>query len=319
MNEQQKQLGLLGIVPVIAIDSADDAAPLATALVDGGLPCAEVTFRTAAAAASIRKIADAYPQMLVGAGTVLTIDQARQAIDSGAKFIVSPGFSPAVVEFCLHHNIPVMPGVATATEISTAISLGVDLLKFFPAEASGGVDYLKSVAAPFKGVKFIPTGGVDIGNLLHYLNLPSVIAVGGSWMVKSEMIAQKKFDDIRRLTAEAVAMMLGLRLRHVGINNDDAETARKGAALIAKLMHLPIEDRTTAYYVGTQFEFLARNYLGKHGHISIETNFIERAVAYFERNGIGVKAETRSEVNGKLAVIYLDLEVGGFAFHLTQK
>ncbi len=204
MNDILHRIGTLGIVPVVVLDSPEDAKPLAEALLAGGLPCAEVTFRTAAAGQAIRDITSAFPEMLVGAGTVLSPDQVKAAVDAGARFIVSPGTSAAVVRYCQEQNIPITPGVATPTEVQTALELGVDVLKFFPAEAHGGVEYLKALSAPFKHVRFIPTGGIDEANMLAYLALPNVLAVGGSWMVKSELISAKRFDEIGRRTAQAV-------------------------------------------------------------------------------------------------------------------
>ncbi len=204
MNDILHRIGTLGIVPVVVLDSPEDARPLAEALIAGGLPCAEVTFRTAAAGQAIRDISSAFPEMLVGAGTVLTPDQVKAAVDAGARFIVSPGTSAMVVRYCQEQNIPITPGVATPTEVQTALELGVDVVKFFPAEANGGVEYLKALSAPFKHVRFIPTGGIDDANMLAYLALPNVLAVGGSWMVKSELINAKRFDEIERRTAQAV-------------------------------------------------------------------------------------------------------------------
>ena len=305
-------------MPVIAIDNADDAEPLAQALTEGGIPCAEVTFRTAAAKEAMTRIAKKFPAMLMGAGTVLSVEQVKTAVDCGAKYIVSPGLDRSVVAYCLANGIAVTPGVATPTEVGNAIELGVEVVKFFPAEANGGVEYLKALAAPFKRVKFIPTGGIDVTNLLSYLKLPYVVACGGSWMVKSDLINAKQFDEIKRLSAQAVQKMLGFELRHIGINNPSAEEAISGATTLSSLLQLPIKDGNSSMFVGTQFEFLKKTYLGKNGHIAIGTNFIERAVAYFAQQGVEINEETRNEKNGKLATVYLNLEIGGFAIHLVQ-
>jgi len=195
-----------GIVPVIAIDNADDAESLAQALIEGGLPCAEVTFRTAAARDSIARIARKFPTMLLGAGTVLTIDQVKAAMDSGAKYIVAPGFNPKTVEYCLANHITVTPGIATPTEIEMALDFSLEVVKFFPAEPLGGLAYLKAIAAPYKGVRFIPTGGIDESNLTSYLKFSNVIACGGSWMVKADLINGKRFDEIQSLTRRAVEL-----------------------------------------------------------------------------------------------------------------
>jgi 2-dehydro-3-deoxyphosphogluconate aldolase/(4S)-4-hydroxy-2-oxoglutarate aldolase len=208
MTELLRQLKTHRLVPVVAIDSAADAVPLAEALHAGGLPVIEITFRTAAALESIRAIAKRGDK-LVGAGTVLSVDTATQAIDAGASFIVTPGFSAKIVEFCLAQKHPVIPGISTATDLMAAVDFGLTTLKFFPAETLGGVKALKALAAPFGGMKFVPTGGITEQNLRSYLDFPAVLACGGSWMVAREMIAAKHFEKIRELTAAAVALARG--------------------------------------------------------------------------------------------------------------
>jgi 2-dehydro-3-deoxyphosphogluconate aldolase/(4S)-4-hydroxy-2-oxoglutarate aldolase len=200
------RLRQLGVIPVVAIERPDAATALAEALLTGGLPCAEITFRTAAAEQVIRALSRGYPEMLVGAGTVLTIEQAVRALDAGAKFIVSPGFSTTVVGFCQGKNVPVFPGVCTPTDIQMALEAGLNVLKFFPADAFGGIKTLKALSAPFTAVEFIPTGGISAANLEEYLGFKKVLACGGSWMVKNELINEGKFEEIARLTAEAVAI-----------------------------------------------------------------------------------------------------------------
>jgi 2-dehydro-3-deoxyphosphogluconate aldolase/(4S)-4-hydroxy-2-oxoglutarate aldolase len=197
----------LRLVPVIVIDDPADAAPLAEALIAGGLPCAEVTFRTPNAAAAIARMIQEHPQMLVGAGTVLTPQQAARALDAGARFIVAPGFSPAVVDYCIERGTPVYPGVCTPTEIEMAIGRGLQVLKFFPAEAAGGLAFLKAVAAPYVGVEFIPTGGINHDNLANYLAFSRIVACGGSWMAPQEWIAAKQFDRIRIATERAMEIV----------------------------------------------------------------------------------------------------------------
>ena len=204
MSKVLEKIGGLGLVPVVAIDRSEDAAALGDALTAGGLPCAEITFRTAAAADAIAAMSKHDPNMLVGAGTVLNVEQAKRAIDSGAKFIVSPGFSAKVVAYCQQQNVPITPGIATPTELTAAIDAGLSVVKFFPAEAIGGLKLLKALSAPFGGVKFIPTGGIDAENIQAYLKHPAVLACGGSWIVKSDLIRGGQFDEITRLTTEAM-------------------------------------------------------------------------------------------------------------------
>jgi 2-dehydro-3-deoxyphosphogluconate aldolase/(4S)-4-hydroxy-2-oxoglutarate aldolase len=202
-----QQLRKLRLVPVIVIDDPADAVPLANALAAGGLPCAEVTFRTARAAEALQRISSECPDVLVGAGTVLTPAHAAAARNAGAKFIVSPGFGPAVVDYCLEHDIPVYPGVATPTEIEAVLLKGLSVMKFFPAEPLGGVGYLKAMSAPYGRIEFMPTGGISAANVRAYLSLDQVVACGGSWMAPQAWIAEKQFDRIQNAVADAVAVI----------------------------------------------------------------------------------------------------------------
>lgn len=211
MSDLMAELGRIGLVPVVRIDRVEDAADLGLALKQGGLPCAEITFRTAAAPGAIRSMVAHHPDLIVGAGTVLNVEQAQQALDAGARFIVSPGFSPRVVDWCLERSMPVLPGVVTPTEIMAGLDRGLRVFKFFPAEAYGGIVTLKALSAPFGGVRYMPTGGITAKNLADYLALPAVHAVGGSWMVESKLIAEKQFGEIAHLAAEACAIVLSVR------------------------------------------------------------------------------------------------------------
>ena len=203
MNDILLKIGELKIVPVVAIQDAKDAKPLGDALLAGGLACAEITFRTAAAQDAI-KIMSANKDALVGAGTVLKVDQVKAAVDAGAQFIVSPGFNPQVVGYCVENNIPITPGSSNPTDIEMALDFGLEVVKFFPAEAFGGIKTLKAISAPYGMMRFIPTGGIDANNLLDYLSFSKVLACGGSWMVKSDFISNGDFDKITKLTSEAV-------------------------------------------------------------------------------------------------------------------
>lgn len=211
MNAIIEKLGQFGIVPVVVLDDAKDAAPLAKALCDGGLACAEVTFRTDAAEESIHIMTKEFPEMVVGAGTVLTTEQADRAAAAGAKFIVSPGFNPKVVKHCLEKGIPVTPGVATPSEMEQAIECGLEVVKFFPAEPSGGLNMIKAVAAPYTMLKFMPTGGINPQNITPYLQYDRILACGGSWMVKGSLVKEGAFDKITALTKEAVELVRAAR------------------------------------------------------------------------------------------------------------
>ena len=201
----------MGVVPVVVLNDVKDAAPLAKALVEGGLPCAEVTFRTAAADESIRVMTTEFPEMFVGAGTVLTIDQVDRAVAAGAKFIVSPGFDPEIVDYCLEKDIPVFPGCITPSEVAQAVKRGLKIVKFFPAEPFGGVKTIKAMAAPYVGLNFMPTGGISAKNLENYISYDRIIACGGSWMVSGDLVKAGKFDEIKELTAEAVKLVADIR------------------------------------------------------------------------------------------------------------
>lgn len=320
MNPILEEISKIGLVPVIALDDAADARPLAQALIAGGLPCAEVTFRTAAAEEAIRMMTREFPDMLVGAGTVLTPDQADRAVAAGAKFIVSPGLNPRVVKHCVEKNIPVVPGCASPSDIEAALELGLDVVKIFPAEAIGGIAMIKAMAAPYTKVKFMPTGGINAKNLNNYLSFKKIIACGGSWMVKKELVAAKKFDEITRLTKEAVATMLGFELRHVGINCADENESSKTADAFEKLFGFAKEDRGGAYFAGDIIEVMKKPFYGEKGHIAIATNSVARAAYHLEKAGVKLNWDSAGyNPDGTLRVVYLQEEVGGFALHLLQK
>jgi len=207
MNEILEKIQNIGIVPVVVLENAKDAAPLAEALVKGGLPCAEVTFRSEAAQEAIRVMTEKFPDMLVGAGTVLTTQQVDQAVDAGARFIVSPGLNPRVVSYCVEKGIPVTPGCSSASDIEQALECGLEVVKFFPAEPAGGLNMIRALAAPYTGVKFMPTGGINASNVREYLAYDRILACGGSWMVKADLIKAGDFEKITALTEEAVEIV----------------------------------------------------------------------------------------------------------------
>ena len=211
MKSMEQRLEEYGVVPVVVLKDTKDAIPLADALIEGGLSCAEVTFRTDAAEESIRLMSEKYPEMLVGAGTILTIEQVDRAVNAGAKFIVSPGFDAEIVDYCLDKNIPVFPGCITPSEVAQAVKRGLKVIKFFPAEQAGGVAMIKAMGAPYTMVKFMPTGGISAKNLSEYLSCSNIVCCGGSWMVKGDLITEGKFDEITALTKEAVEIVKSIR------------------------------------------------------------------------------------------------------------
>lgn len=211
MKDITERFEKLGVVPVVVLEDAKDAVPLATALVEGGLPCAEVTFRTEAAEESIRLMTEQFPEMLVGAGTVLTVEQVDVAVRAGAKFIVSPGFDAEIVDYCLKNEIPVFPGCISPSEVAQAVKRGLKVVKFFPAEPAGGISMIKAMAAPYTGLKFMPTGGINAKNLGEYLSCDKIVCCGGSWMVKGELVKTGEFTKIRQLTEEARRLVDSIR------------------------------------------------------------------------------------------------------------
>lgn len=319
MNDVLKQLSLIGIVPVIKIDDAKDALPLAKALIDGGLPCAEVTFRTDAAKDAIAAIAKEYPEMIVGAGTVLTPEQADIAVEAGAKFIVSPGLNPDVVRHCTEKGYPIVPGINNPSGIEQALALGLDTVKFFPAENSGGLGMLKAMSAPYGKVKFMPTGGIGPANIRDYLAFNKILCCGGSWMVKADLIAAGDFDGIRRLTEQAVSTMLNFEVAHVGINTESEAAADADAATLAKAFGFAPDKRSKSVFAGTQIEIMNMQGAGTKGHIGIRCASVDRAVYHLERKGFEFDYDTAVYApDGSMKFIYMKGEIGGFAYHLVK-
>lgn len=320
MSDVLKQIEDYGIVPVIKIDRVEDALPLAKALCEGGLPVAEVTFRTACAKEAIATIAKNFPEMLVGAGTVLTTEQVDEAVEAGAKFIVSPGLNPKIVKYCVEKGIAITPGCSNPSDVEQAIALGLDTVKFFPAEAAGGIKMIKAMAAPYVNMKFMPTGGINAANLNDYLSFDRIIACGGSWMVNSKFVENGEFDKIKELTQTAVVEMLGFELAHIGINAETAANAAAVADVFNALIGQEKKEGNSSIFVGKGIEVMKMPNRGTHGHIAYRTNYIKRAVAYLERKGFAFDYESaKYNAKGQLAAIYLKEEIGGFGVHLLQK
>ncbi|MDR2044844.1 MAG: bifunctional 4-hydroxy-2-oxoglutarate aldolase/2-dehydro-3-deoxy-phosphogluconate aldolase [Clostridium sp.] len=321
MDAVLEKLSKIGIVPVVKIDRVEDAVPLARALCAGGLPCAEVTFRTDAASGAIKAITEKFPQMCVGAGTVLNAAQVDAAIGAGAQFIVSPGINPKTVKYCLDKEIPITPGTSTPSDLEQAIEFGLEVVKFFPAEQSGGLAKIKAMSAPYVNMKFLPTGGISAKNLTSYLDFDKVVACGGSWMVSGDLINAGAWDRIEQLAREAVQLMLGFELAHVGINAENEEEAAKAAERFSFLFGVPAKPGNLSIFAGNILEVMKTPYFGKQGHIAIRTNYMDRAVNYLE-GVLGVEfrwESAKKDEKGKLKTIYLKEEIGGFAVHLVQK
>ena len=320
MNEVLEQIRKIGIVPVVKLDRVEDAVPLAESLINGGLPCAEVTFRTPAAAGAIAAIRKAFPDMLLGAGTVLTTGQVDEAMEAGATFIVSPGLNPEVVKYCVDNKIPVTPGCSNPSDIETAISLGLDVVKFFPAEAAGGLAMIKAMSAPYVNMKFMPTGGINAKNLTNYLDFNKIIACGGSWMVSKDLVAAKDWAGITALTKEAVSTMLGFKLLHVGVNNASEEAAASDSAKFATLLGQDVKVGNSSMFVGSLIEMMKNPGRGTCGHIAIQTNYLARAMYHLEKRGfVFDESSFKYDAKGNITVAYLKDEIAGFAVHFNQK
>ncbi|MBQ5769906.1 MAG: bifunctional 4-hydroxy-2-oxoglutarate aldolase/2-dehydro-3-deoxy-phosphogluconate aldolase [Clostridia bacterium] len=318
MNIMDK-LSLAGLVPVIKVEDANDAVPLCKALKDGGLPVAEITFRTAAAEEAIKNVHEALPDVMLGAGTVLTIDQVKRAVAAGAAYIVSPGLNPTVVGYCVENNIPILPGCSSPSDIETALSFGLDTVKFFPAEAAGGIAFIKAISAPYGNMKFVPTGGISEKNLMDYLSFSKVRAAGGSWMVPADAVKNKDWAKITELTRQAVKVMLGLELKHIGINSASPEKAAKDAKMFCLLTGLSLKDGDSSVFAGGEFEFMKKPFRGTNGHIALGVNDIARAKWHLEMRGFEFDEESAVVKDGKVVTIYLKDEIAGFAVHLLKK
>lgn len=316
-----KQLSLAGLVPVIKVKRAEDAVPLCTALKNGGLPVAEITFRTEAAEEAIRLVHAALPDVLLGAGTVLTCEQADRAWAAGAGYIVFPGLNPEVVRHCVEKGYPVLPGCANPSDIEAALSLGLNTVKFFPAEALGGLKLIKAMAAPYGNVKFVPTGGINEKNLPEYLAFPKIAACGGSWMVPEDAVEAKDWARIEKLAQDAVNVMLGLEIVHLGVNSVDADAAMTEARKLSLLLGWPLnKDSAKGVFVGSGFEMMKTWFRGTHGHIAVGTLNVERAKWHMERRGFVFDEETATYTpDGRMKFIYLKDEIGGFGIHLLLK
>jgi 2-dehydro-3-deoxyphosphogluconate aldolase/(4S)-4-hydroxy-2-oxoglutarate aldolase len=320
MHEVIDQLGKIGIVPVIKIDDVERAVPLAQALKAGGISCAEVTFRTAQGEEAIRRIHQGVPDVLLGAGTVLTLDQVDRAIDAGARFIVSPGLNPKVVAHCIKRGIPITPGCSNPSDIEAALEFGLDVIKFFPAEPSGGLAYIKAIAAPYPNLKFMPTGGIGADNIGTYLAYEKIHACGGSWMVSADLINAGKFDAITALCKEAMQKAHGFTMVHIGINAANETDARKAAALFETFFGFVPKEGSSSIFAGSGIEVMKSPYLGKNGHIALGVNNVLRAKAYLERAGVLFNEESaKPDGKGGLIAVYLSDEIAGFALHLVQK
>ncbi len=306
----------LGIIPVVAIDDADKAVPLAKALCDGGLPAAEITFRTAAAEESIRRIVAECPDVLVGAGTVLTKEQADRAVAAGAKFIVTPGFNPEMIAYIKSLGIPMMPGAATPGEMEQAMSMGLTNIKFFPAEANGGVNKLKALAGPYQAAKWMPTGGVNTKNLNDYLSFDRIIACGGTWIATSADIAEGKWDDITKKCKDAIKTMLGFELKKICIYGDSTN-AEKNAKFVSSLFGFDCTETECGVQAGCVC--FGKEESDAKGCIVISTLNGNRAMAYLKRMGAEIDPDIWYDKKGNVSCFGLKDTIAGFEICIETK
>ncbi|MBN2880109.1 MAG: bifunctional 4-hydroxy-2-oxoglutarate aldolase/2-dehydro-3-deoxy-phosphogluconate aldolase [Clostridia bacterium] len=319
MSDLSTKLGNIGLIPVVVFDKVEYALPTAKAMIEGGLPVMEVTLRTDAAIESMQLIKKNYPEIILGAGTVLNVKQAKAAVEAGCEFIVSPGFDDGVVRYCLNNDILVTPGCVTPTEITHALEFGLNILKFFPASIYGGLPACKALHGPFRMVKFVPTGGIDLSNLSEYADKDFIHAIGGGWLCSANDMAEGRYSNITDTIRKSIDVLLGFEIAHIGINMENEEVSLELAAEVSKAFGMALKQGNSSNFVGTQFEVMKTPFKGKNGHIAVRTNNIDRALYYLDKRGYKADISSTVEKNGKKTAVYLENEFGGFAVHLIQK
>lgn len=319
MHAVLQSLQAIGLIPVVKLSDPGKALPLMKALTAGGIPTAEITFRAEGAEKAIAAIAEAMPDALVGAGTVITTAQADAALKAGAKYIVTPGFDREIIEWCAARNVPILPGCSSATDLQLAARLGLSAVKFFPAEAAGGIPMLKALSGPFASMRFVPTGGIGPGNLRDYLALPGVLACGGSWMAPSPLLEAGDWEAIEALADEAVRAMLHMRLVHVGVNcrpNEADDTAR----LFSRMLGARPDETAVSYFVGKEIEVMKDIGRGDMGHLAFSVTDVDRAERYFASKGFAFDPASRKvDAAGHTTFLYFKEPAGGFAVHLVRE
>jgi 2-dehydro-3-deoxyphosphogluconate aldolase/(4S)-4-hydroxy-2-oxoglutarate aldolase len=314
-----KRIHQVGIVPVIKITNPETAVPLAKALARGGIPVAEITFRTEHAAEAIKRITSEMPDMLTGAGTVTTLEQVDLAQKAGAQFVVTPGFNPAVVDHCIKQGMPVIPGTPSTSDIERALERGLKVVKFFPAEAMGGLPLIKAVAAPYTGISFMPTGGINPENLAQYLAYDRVLACGGSWMVDQRLINVAEYEQITHLCRSAINLVLGFQLHRFCINALNPEDSSKIANAFSSLLGLPAVETARSHLVEERLEILKDSGIGQHGEFIIACNNLERAVFQLAQRGFEFTcSQQAAHTTGKRSR-WLKDSIAGFAIELIER
>ena len=308
----------IGLLPLVNVHDSSQAAPIAQALSKGGIDAVEVTLRDATALDSLKAARAALPNGLVGAGTVHNPKEAAAAIELGADFIVAPGVCPKTVQFCQEKNVPIIPGATTATEIELARSLGLNVVKFFPAGLSGGLEAIKALRGPFSDVRFVPTGGVNFDNMKPYAENAAIFAIGGSFMTPASAVAAGDWDAVSCAAARAVEALLGFQMGHVGINCNSAEEAKETAEEFAKIFNFGTREIDISFFGGSAVEAMKKPSFGAHGHIAIACNSMKRAIYHMERRGYKFRFFKNND-KGEMIAAYIENEIGGFAIHLSIK
>lgn len=314
-RELKKRLHDLGILPVVKLEDASLAVQLGKALRAGGINGAEITFRTDQAVPALQALRQAFPDMLLAAGTVLNVEQAKAAKEAGADLLVSPGIDPEILDWAKKNDMPVLPGCSSASDVMVAANHGLDAVKLFPAEAAGGLPLVRALSGPFPTMQFVPSGGIGRENVSDWLKEPQVLAASGSWMVTGNDPAA-----VAALADEAMKTVLELKLAHIGINADNETQAHRIAQFFETVFGFGARENPASIFSDTYVEILKSPYLGQKGHIAISTPDVERAVAYLENKGIVFNKEsTVLRESGCIQAIYLEQEIGGFAIHLVRK
>ena len=315
-----ERASLYGVMPVIAIPDPSYAKPLGDALRDGGIPQIEVLMRNDAALESLRVLKAECPEVMAGAGTVLTMQQLEDAIEAGADFIVTPGFNPAIVERALERGVPILPGCVTASEVERGMSYGLNTFKFFPSEKMGGLGTIKELCGPYKGIKFVPTSGLTLENMASYLAYDGIAAVGGSFVAPKAILEARDFDTITALCRRAMRSSLGFTLAHVGVNGKDEDEGIAIARRFAMLFDLPVADNPKSAFAGAMVEASKGTLPGTHGHIGVGTLNVRRAMHFLESRGVEFREDYRSyDKAGNLMAAYIREEIGGFAVHIVKR
>lgn len=320
MDIMQK-IGMIGLVPVVVVEKAEDGPKIAKALSDGGVPVMEITMRTAAGIDAIKAVKEQYPEVLVGAGTVRSLEKCKEAVEAGAEFVVSPGFIPEIADWCIEHQTAVVPGCVTPTEVESALAKGIKTVKFFPADVYGGIKACAALLGPYKseGLKFIPTGGIDLNSLDDFSDKAFIHAIGGGWLCSAKAAAAGDFDSIRETARASVLKLLGFEFAHLGINTDSGQESAELAHKLCEAFGMDTKMGSSSNFAGSHIEVMKSRYLGTNGHIAIRTNNIDRALYYLAKRGYEPDETTAKYKNGKLNAVYLKSEFGGFAMHLLQK